>query len=146
MSVDSDKVTDELEAGMDASSANQPEPHTSAQNTSTTQFASTKVDMLADSKRLEKISKVGEHTVFPQDVVRIGEWKDLPNEWPVIPHIVRGPVHFCGPNLVAVRFEDSEGFVYFPIPSVVANLLGAAYEKGTRTALANARKALGLRH
>ena len=109
-------------------------------------FASVKVDMLADARRLEKISKVGEHTVFPQDVVRIGEWKDLPDEWPVIPHIVRGPAHFCGPNLVAVRFEDSEGFVYFPIPSVVANLLGAAYEKGSRTALANARKALGLRH
>jgi hypothetical protein len=111
-----------------------------------TPFASVRVDMLADSRRLEKIAKVGEQTVFPQDVVRIGEWKDLPSEWPVIPHIVRGPAHFCGPNLVAVRFEDSEGFVYFPIPSVVANLLGAAYEKGSRTALANARKALGLRH
>ena len=103
-------------------------------------------DFVASNRRLEKIAKVGEQTVFDPDVIRAGAWSDFPAEWPVTPHIVRGPAHICGPSLIAVRFETADGPVYFPVPSVVANLLGAAYEKGERIALANVRKTLGLRH
>lgn len=104
------------------------------------------VDVMAGNRRLEKIAKVGEQTVFNMDVVRAGAWTDFPTAWPVTPHIVRGPAYICGPNLIAVQFETPEGPVYFPVPDVVANLLGAAYEKGERTALANVRKAVGLKH
>jgi hypothetical protein len=97
------------------------------------------------ARRLDLIAKVGEQTVFPEDRVLIGEWSALPATWNVTPHIVRGPEYFCGPSLIAIRLDQPEGPVYFPVPELIANLLGAAYEKGRKVTQAEIRKALGLR-
>ena len=106
----------------------------------------TQDELLLASRRLERISKVGEHTIFSDREVGIGSWSEFPASWPETPHIVRGPENICGPNLIAVQFDTANGPVYFPVPDVIANLLGSAYDKGRRTALAEVRKSLGLRH
>ena len=97
------------------------------------------------AKRKAFVAPVGEQTVFPERI-RIGEWSDLPQDWPkVIPHIVRGSEFICGPSLLAVMLEDKEGPIYFPIPPAIATLLGAAYSKGKRTAQADMQRAMGVR-
>lgn len=100
---------------------------------------------VATERRKQHIAEVGEHTVFAESGVRIGDWHELPSDWPTLPHIVRGPELFCGPSLIALVFEDSNGKIYFPIPQLVANLLGAALTKGRRLAQAEIKRAIGVR-
>lgn len=102
-------------------------------------------ELVAKSRRLEGIAKVGEQGVFPIDVVRVGEWARLPTDWPTVPHIVRGPENICGPARIALVFDDANGSIYFPVPMLFADLLSAAYSKGFRTAQRNIRQAIGAR-
>lgn len=102
-------------------------------------------DLVTKSRRLEGISKVGEQGVFPLDCVRVGDWAKLPKDWLVVPHIVRGPENVCGPSRIALRFEDANGDIYFPVPMLFADLLSAAYSKGFRTAQRDIRRAMGAR-
>ena len=102
-------------------------------------------DAILKARRLEGIAKVGEQGVFALDVVRVGDWTKLPTSWPTVPHIVRGPENICGPDRIALCFEDSAGTVYFPVPALIADLLASAYSKGFRTAQRDIRMAMGVR-